>query len=133
MAVLTGQARLQKFGASAAGSLTPVVLIGPVLIPAIQTGFGNGNTPYMISFGASVALGGSSSLFQLQVSNDGTTWVEIERIEIPASGVINITYGPPIPICGAGQQFRVIGSQATAARMSATLFGNTTNSDITDV
>jgi len=133
MAVLTGQARLQKFGSSSTGSLTPVVLIGPVSISAIQAGFGNGNTPYIISFGASVALGGSSSVFQLQVSNDAVTWVEIERIEIPASGVVNITYGSPIPICGAGQQFRVIGTQGTIARMSATLFGNTTNSDITDV
>lgn len=133
MAVLTGQARLQKFGASATGSIAPVVLVGPVLIADIQAGFGNGNTPYIVSFGAAVALGGSSSVFQLQVSNDGTTWVEIERIEIPNSGVINITYERPIPICGAGQQFRIIGSQSTIARMSTTLFGITTNSDITDI
>jgi hypothetical protein len=133
MAVIAGQTRLQKFGASASGSLTAVVLIGPVTIAAATAGFGNVNVPYLTEFGATVAKGGSSTLIQLQISNDGTNWTEIERIEIPDSGVVSIGYRVGIPICSGGQQFRVIGSQATAARMSAKMFGYATNADIVDL
>ena len=134
MAVIANQPRLQKFGSSANGSLTPVVLIGPVTIPVSTLGFNNSNIPYMTDFGASVAAGGAGSYFQLQVANASTgPWTEIERIEIPNAGVVSIGYGKPIPICAPGQFFQVTATQTTAARMSAKLFGNCTNADITDI
>jgi hypothetical protein len=133
MAVIAGQSRLQKFGASPAGSLTGVVLVGPVLIAAPTAGFGNTNIPSMTDFGASVASGGAGSFFQLQISNDGIAWTEIDRIEIPNAGVVSVSYGKPIPICSGGQQFRVFATQSTAARMSARLFGSATNADIVDL
>lgn len=133
MTVSANTPRLQKFGASSAGSTSLTVLIGPVTIDAAGSGGRGANIPSMTDFGASVASGGASSVFQLQISNDGTTWTEIERIEIPSAGVVSITYGKAIPICGGGQQFRVIGTQSTAARMSAKLFGYAAISDITDL
>lgn len=133
MAVIAGQSRLQKFGFSA-GSVASVTLIGPVTIPAATAGFANVNVPYLKEFGATAAKGASSSLIQLQISNDGVSWTEIERIEIPDSGVVSISYGGQgIPICSGGQQFRVIGSQATIARMSTKMFGYATNADIVDL
>lgn len=133
MAVIANRPRLQKFGANASGSTQGVVLIGPVVIAAPVAGFSNANIPYLKSFGATVAKGGSSSFFQLQISNDGTSWTEIERIEIPDAGVVNISYPDNQPICSAGQQFRVFVTQGTAARCSASLFGNATTSDIVDL
>jgi len=133
VAVVSGESRLQKFGASANGSTQGVVLIGPVVIASPTAGFSNGNVPYLRNFGASVAKGGSSSFFQLQISSDGSSWTEIERIEIPDSGVVNLSYGVPVPICNAGQQFRVFATQGTAARMSASLFGKATVADIVDL
>jgi hypothetical protein len=133
MAVIAGQSRLQKFGSSANGSLTAITLIGPVVIPAATAGFGNVNVPYLSEFGASAAKGASSTLIQLQISNDGNSWTEIERIEIPDAGVVSIGYRVAIPICSGAQQFRVIGSQGTAARMAAKMFGYCTNADIVDL
>ena len=133
MAVIAGQSRLQKFGSSANGSLTSVVLIGPVTISAATAGFGNVNVPYLTEFGATAAKGASSTLIQLQISNDGTNWTEIERIEIPDAGVVSISYRVGVPICSSAQQFRVIGSQATISRMSAKMFGYCTNADIVDL
>ena len=132
MTVAAGIPRLQLFGASAGGSTTGVVLIAATQVPVLQPGFSNGNIPSMKSFGASVASGGAGSLFQLQVSNDNVNWTEIERIEIPNAGVVSIPYNN-VPICAPGQWFRVLGTQTTAARMSATLFGTTVTSDIVNI
>ena len=134
MAVIANQPRLQKFGASAAGSLTPIVLIGPVPIPLSTAGFNNSNVPYMTEFGASATSGAAGTFIQLQVANSSTgPWTEIERIEIPNAGVVSIGYGKPIPICAPGQFFQVTGTQTTTARMSAKLFGICTNADIVDI
>lgn len=134
MAVIANQPRLQKFGANASGSLTPVVLIGPVSVPLSTSGFNNSNVPYMTEFGASVAAGGAGSYFQLQVGpNNSGPWTEIERIEIPNSGVVSLGFGRPIPICAPGQSFQITATQSTAARMAAKLFGICTNADIVDV
>lgn len=134
MSVIANQPRLQKFGASATGSTSPVVLIGPVAVPLSTAGFNNSNVPYMTEFGASATAGAAGSYFQLQVGPGiNGPWTEIERIEIPNAGVVSIGYGSKIPICAPGQAFQVTATQSTAARMSAKLFGICTNSDIVDI
>lgn len=135
MTVAAGYPRLQQFGSNAGGSTSPVVLIGPTQIPALQAGFSNGNIPFLKTFGASAAEGAAGSYFQLQVSNSNLgPWTEIERIEIPNAGVVNISYpGSGIPICAAGQWFQVTATQSTAARMSSSMFGTATTSDIVNI
>lgn len=133
MAVATFEPRLQKFGISANGSVTQVTLVGPVIIAATANGFNNPNIPYLRDWGATCALGGTSTYMQLQISADGVTWTTIDHLELPDSGIVKNTYGKGIPICAAGQQFRVIAIQATAARMTTSLFGYCASADIVDL
>jgi len=121
--------RFQRFGANAIGSATKVALIGPSQIPSVTQGIGN----YAIldKFKVTVAKSGSNSVFQLELSADGSTYSEVARIEVPDYGIVSDPdLGIYIP---TGYYYKVSVTQATAARCSASLIGRTTISDITDV
>ena len=134
MTVATDYPRLQQFGSSANGSASPVVLIGPIQIPVLQQGFSQGNYPRVTQFGATVGSGGSSSYFQLQIANSSSgPWTEIDRIEIPNAGIAKIDYGAGVTICAPGQWFQVTATQGTASRMSASLFGKMSTSDLVNI
>ncbi|MGE5664700.1 MAG: hypothetical protein ACM31I_10255 [Deltaproteobacteria bacterium] len=116
---------LQKFGAHA-GSLVPVVLIGPTLVPV-------GDGAVIADFGATAGPASTDSVFELQKSNDGFVLniVPMARIEMPSPGTVLKTWDSPPKVDG-GSQFRVIASQGAAGPMSAELMGQTKNADITD-
>jgi hypothetical protein len=116
---------LQKFGAHA-GSLVPVVLIGPV---SVQTD----NDAVIADFGATAGPSSANSVFELQKSNDGFALniVPMGRIEMPTPGTVLKTWDSPPKVPG-GSQFRVVAVQTAAGPMSAELMGQTKNEDIID-
>lgn len=124
--------RLQKFGTSANGSVTKVTLLsGQISSVSDGNQATRGNFAKVNTFKVTVAKGGSSSLFQIELSTDGSSYTEVARIEVPDAGIMSD------PDCGvfipAGYHYRVSLTQSTAARASASLLGSTATSDITDV
>jgi archaellum component FlaF (FlaF/FlaG flagellin family) len=128
--------RLQKFGASASGSVTKITLL-TITIPAATTdGYSDsiGNQSKVVHFGATVASGGVNSLFQLEVSNNGVTFTEVQRIDIADNRTDVVTLSEQAPQwLLAGQTARVSLTQATAARAAAWVYGNCSKKDITDI
>lgn len=121
--------RFQRFGASSTGSLTKTELIGPSQIPSVTQG--SGNWVIVDKFKVTVAKSGSNSLFQLELSSDGTTYYEVARLEVPDYGIIG---DPDVQIyIPAGYYYKVSVTQSTVARCSASLIGRTVISDITDI
>jgi len=116
---------LQKFGAHP-GSLVPVVLIGPVLVPV-------GDGAVIADFGSTAGPATLNSIFELQKSNDGFALniVPMARIEMPTPGTVLKTWDSPVQVPG-GSQFRVVASQSAMGPMSAELMGQTKNADIVD-
>lgn len=132
MAVLfsaTFGGRLQRYGASSGGSTSKIQLIAASQIPAVTSG--NGNFAQVDKMKVTVAKGGSSSLFQLELSTDNVTYTEVARIEVPDSGIMS---DPDVTLyIPAGYWYRVSVTQGTAARCSAALIGRTVISDIVDI
>lgn len=116
---------LQKFGAHP-GSLVPVVLIGPTLVPV-------GDGAVIADFGATGGPASANTLLELQKSNDNFALniVPMARIEMPTPGTVLKTWDSPPKVEG-GSRFRVIASQSAAGPMSAELMGQTLNADIVD-
>jgi archaellum component FlaF (FlaF/FlaG flagellin family) len=128
--------RLQKFGASASGSVTKVTLLTFTIPAATTDGYsdGIGNQSKIVHFGATVASGGVNSLFQLEISNDGVTFIEVQRIDIAdnRTDVVSLSNQAPQWIL-AGQTARVSLTQGTAARAAAWTYGNCAKKDISDI
>jgi len=128
--------RLQKFGASASGSVTKVTLLTFTIASATADGYpdGIGNLSKVVHFGAVVASGGANSLFQMELSNDGITFVEVQRLEIPdnRSDVSSLSDMYPQWVL-AGQTCRISLTQGTAARAASWLYGGCSKKDISDV
>lgn len=128
--------RLQRFGASASGSVTKVTLLTFTINASADDGFpdGIGNQSKIVHFGAVVASGGANSLFQLEISNNGTTFTEVQRLEIPdnRSDVSSLSDLAPQWVL-AGQTCRVSLTQGTAARAAAWLYGGCAKKDIADI
>lgn len=128
--------RLQKFGASASGSVTKVTLLTFTIASASADGYpdGIGNQSKIVHFGATVASGGANSLFQLEVSNDGSTFTEVQRLEIAdnRTDVSSLTQDAPQWVL-AGQTARISLTQTTAARAAAWVYGGCAKKDITDI
>lgn len=128
--------RLQKFGASASGSITKTTLLTFTISAAVADGYpdGIGNLSKIVHFGAVVASGGINSLFQMEISNDGVTFVEVQRLEIPdnRSDVSSLSNLAPQWVL-AGQTCRVSLTQGTAGRAAAWLYGGCAKKDITDI
>lgn len=120
--------RFQAFGASAAGSVTKTTLLSGHIASVMQ---GNGNYVSVEKFKATVAKSGSNSVFQLELSSDGSSYTEVARLELPDYGIISD------PDCGifipSGYYYRVSVTQSTAARCSASLIGRTAISDTVDI
>jgi hypothetical protein len=122
--------RFQRFGSSSTGSATKLALIGPTQIAAATSG-NNGNYAIVDKLKVSVAKSGSNSVFQLELSADGTTYSEVARIEVPDYGIVG---DPDVQIyIPAGYYYKVSVTQSTIARCSASLVGRTAISDLTDV
>ena len=122
-------ARLQRFGASAAGSTSKTSLIASVQVPSVTQGLGN--FLFVEKIKVTVAKSGSNSLFQLELSTDNSSFTEVARIEVPDYGIVS---DPDVGIyIPAGYYYRVSVTQSTAARCSASLIGRAAISDITDI
>lgn len=128
--------RLQKFGASASGSTQKVTLFTFSIPAATTDGYsdGIGNQSKVVHFGATVASGGANSLFQMEISNDGVTFTEVQRLEIAdnRTDVSSLSDLHPQWIL-AGQTCRVSLTQGTAARAAAWIYGACSKKDISDV
>jgi hypothetical protein len=116
---------LQKFGAHV-GSVVPVVLIGPVLVPL-------NDGAVIADFGATMGPLALNGVFELQKSNDNFVGniVPMSRIEMPTPGTVLKTWDSPVKV-EAGSRFRVVASQSAAGPMSTELMGQTENADIID-
>jgi hypothetical protein len=125
--------RFQRFGASATGSVAKTTLLSGT-IAAVSSNAGptnQGNTGYVDKFKVTVGKSGSNSLFQLELSTDGTSFTEVARIEVPDYGIVSDPdLGLFIP---AGYTYRVSVTQSTAARCSASLIGRAAQADIVDI
>jgi hypothetical protein len=104
-----------------AGSLVPVVVIGPIGVPAGQR--------HLISdFHGTSASPGANTTLVLQKSNDNFALniVEVERLELPNPGTFEDSpVGDTLILGGAQVQWRVTAVQSAAGALSATIRGET--------
>ena len=128
--------RLQKFGALANGAGSKTTLLTFTIATATADGYpdGIGNLSKIIHFGAVVASGGANSLFQMEISNDGVTFVEVQRLEIAdnRSDVSSLSDGAPQWVL-AGQTCRISLTQGTTARAACWIYGGCAKKDISDI
>lgn len=113
---------LDKFG-SHPGSVVPVVVIAPVVVPA-------GQTHEITEFETTMAGAGTNMIVSVQTSNDGFVLniVERARTEMPSGGTFLKTYDSSIAVT-SGLSWRVVMSQGVASLMSVRCAGQTKSQD----
>lgn len=121
--------RFQRFGSSSNGSTSKTALIGPTQVASVVSG--NGNYVFVEKLKVTVAKSGSNSLFQLELSSDGSAYTEVARIEVPDYGIMS---DPDVSLfIPSGYYYKVSVTQSTAARCSASLLGRSAISDLVDI
>ena len=119
---------LNKFTSSPGGA-GPTVVIGPVSATP------DTNDIHITDFGGTARGTAIDTTLVLQGStNNFTTAIGLDQIEIPSSGTLIKTFERPILI-RPGQQFRVVATQGTPGPFSTTVLGEMSDSpvNITDL
>ncbi len=118
---------ISKFGKDDTGSLTNVDVIAQFVVKRSAE-----IKDFKITAGPGTAGTIASIMIQPRNTDNPSSAVEVDRLELPTAGDAHSTYDQPIRVT-SGQKVKVVMKQDTIGRMSALILGESEGEDIADI